>query len=153
STWCLSRVVAELVPATPIIRPPPSLPRRAYRMWHGASSPSPRLRGEGRGEGAWPQAEVEGPRPLTLARFARSTSPRKRGEVKAVPHGIALPRMQGRGREGAFEVAGTSPATTRKLVNFIRAGAPAQALRVSSFRLDARLPDDRPPFLRIGLHQ
>src|SRR5215470_6520705 len=91
-------------------------------MWHGASSPSPRLRGEGRGEGAWPQAETEGPRPLTLARgachragqrpdpLARSTSPRKRGEVKAVPHAIALSHA-GEGREGT--VTGTTPATTR----------------------------------------
>ena len=28
------------------------------RTWHGASSPSPRLRGEGRGEGASPQAQT-----------------------------------------------------------------------------------------------
>jgi len=33
---------------------------RAGRSWHGASAPSPRLRGEGRGEGLSPQAQTRG---------------------------------------------------------------------------------------------
>src|SRR5712671_3638955 len=53
------------------------------------ASPSPRLRGEGRGEGAFPQAQtcdsepVERPPHPEFARRAQiPTSPRKRGEVK-----------------------------------------------------------------------
>jgi hypothetical protein len=52
-----------------------------------ARAPSPRVRGEGRDEGASPLgAELQGSdsrqRPLTLVRFAHSTSPRTRGEVE-----------------------------------------------------------------------
>src|SRR5215831_5703952 len=102
-------------------------------MWHGASAPSPRLPsgrlrpsepaigpaeggtrwtgyGEGRGEGAFPQAQTRGdaPSPGICAKSAQiPTSPKpvedgrkrpddKRGEVKAVPNAIAL-RPCGRG--------------------------------------------------------
>jgi excinuclease ABC subunit A len=47
-----------------------------------ASSPSPRLRGEGRGEGAPPQAETRGEAP-SPGSTSDPTSPRKRGEVKS----------------------------------------------------------------------
>jgi protein ImuB len=42
-----------------------AVPAHAVRncKWHGASSPSPRLRGEGRGEGALPQAQTRGKAP------------------------------------------------------------------------------------------
>src|SRR5579884_3654779 len=55
------------------------------------SSPSPRLRGEGRGEGASPQAQTRGDAPSPASHDPpsqagedreRATSPRKRGEVK-----------------------------------------------------------------------
>jgi excinuclease ABC subunit A len=46
------------------------------------ASPSPRLRGEGRGEGALPQAETPGKAPSPGSQ-GDPTSPRKRGEVKA----------------------------------------------------------------------
>src|SRR6266851_6090276 len=66
------------------------------------ASPSPRLRGEGRGEGAFPQAQtcdsepVERPPHPEFARRAQiPTSPRKRGEVKAAPDAIALPQGGG----------------------------------------------------------
>src|SRR5713101_2220999 len=77
------------------------LPRKPQgnSIWHGASSPSPRLPsgrlrpsstgyGEGRGEGAFPHAQTRGeaPSPGMSAKDALiPTSPRKRGEVKAVP--------------------------------------------------------------------
>src|SRR5215813_15087536 len=90
-------------------------------MWHGASAPSPRLPsgrlrpsepaigpaeggtrwtgyGEGRGEGAFPQAQTRGdaPSPGISAKDALiPTSPRKRGEVKAVTYAIAM-HLQGR---------------------------------------------------------
>src|SRR5215831_17827610 len=53
----------------------------------GPLSPSPRLRGEGRDEGASPQAQTRGqvPSPGMSAKDALiPTSPRKRGEVKAL---------------------------------------------------------------------
>ena len=50
---------------------------------HGAT-PSPRLRGKGRDEGASPQAQTRGEAPSPAALRA-STSPRKRGEVGAAP--------------------------------------------------------------------
>src|SRR5882762_7611246 len=67
--------------------------RRAQRIWHGASAPSPRLPsgrlrpsstgyGEGRGEGAFPQAQTRGdaPSPRTSGqKTARSTSSPPRG--------------------------------------------------------------------------
>jgi XRE family aerobic/anaerobic benzoate catabolism transcriptional regulator len=45
-------------------------------------TPSPRLRGEGRDEGAFPLGSESRQRPLTLARSARSTSPRVAGRGK-----------------------------------------------------------------------
>src|SRR5215831_15751314 len=90
------RIFARWFPALP-----PPLCRQGDCMWHGAPSPSPRLRGEGRGEGASPQAQTRGdaPSPGMSAKDALiPTSPRKRGEVKAVPHAIAL-RQQGWGEE------------------------------------------------------
>ena len=48
------------------------------------ATPSPRVRGEGWGEGAFPPGSELRQRPLTLARFAHSTSPRARGEVNGV---------------------------------------------------------------------
>jgi hypothetical protein len=61
--------------------PPPE--GRAIAYEHSASSPSPRLRGEGRGEGGvsaiWSAQDVAmPPRP---ARLRAPTSPRERGEV------------------------------------------------------------------------
>src|SRR6516162_4777563 len=38
--------------------PEPLRSGQGDRRWHGASAPSPRLRGEGRGEGASPQAQT-----------------------------------------------------------------------------------------------
>ena len=72
-------------------------------LTNGASAPSPRLRGEGRGEGASPQAQTgqaqtrgDAPSPGICAKSAQiPTSPRKRGEVRAAPHAIAL-RVGGR---------------------------------------------------------
>src|SRR5215467_4126556 len=66
-------------------------------MWQGASAPSPRLPsgrlrpsstgyGEGRGEGASPQAQTRGEAPSPRIRATSAqipTSPRKRGEVRA----------------------------------------------------------------------
>jgi hypothetical protein len=72
--------------------------RQGKRPW--STAPSPRLRGEGRGEGAFPPGSDSRRAPLTLPRFARSTSPRKRGEVKAAPNAIALRKRGGR-REAA----------------------------------------------------
>jgi XRE family aerobic/anaerobic benzoate catabolism transcriptional regulator len=46
------------------------------------AAPSPRKRGEGRDEGALPIGSESRPRPLTLARSARSTSPRAAGRGK-----------------------------------------------------------------------
>jgi dihydroorotate dehydrogenase len=67
------------------------------RLPSGRSRPSSTGYGEGRGEGPLPQAQTRGEAPLTLARFARSTSPRTRGEVKnnrlrigAAQHGVLL---------------------------------------------------------------
>jgi len=44
-----------------------------------------RLRGEGRGEGAFPQARTRGEAPSPGSRKRDPTSPRKRGEVQARP--------------------------------------------------------------------
>jgi N-methylhydantoinase B len=41
----------------------PSSRTQGYRMWHGATPPSPRLRGVGRGEGPLPQARTRGEAP------------------------------------------------------------------------------------------
>ncbi|MGA7957003.1 MAG: shikimate kinase, partial [Xanthobacteraceae bacterium] len=48
-------------------------------------APSPRVRGEGRDEGASPPGSESRQRPLTLARSARSTSPRAAGRGKDEP--------------------------------------------------------------------
>ena len=61
-------------------------------MPHGASAPSPRKRGEGRGEGAFPQAQTRGDAPspgMCAKKAVIPTSPRKRGEVKIVPREFA----------------------------------------------------------------
>jgi XRE family aerobic/anaerobic benzoate catabolism transcriptional regulator len=57
---------------------------RVVSPWIGAdeSSPSPRARGEGRDEGALPPGSESRQRPPTLARSARSTSPRAAGRGK-----------------------------------------------------------------------
>jgi HlyD family secretion protein len=55
------------------------------------SAPSPRLRGEGRGEGALPQAQTRGEAPSPGAQGRADLSPHAgRGEGSAVPHAIAL---------------------------------------------------------------
>jgi hypothetical protein len=52
----------------------------------GWRAPSPRVRGEGRDEGALPLGSESRRGPLTLARYAHSTSPRAAGRGdKAIP--------------------------------------------------------------------
>ncbi len=52
-----------------------SSPLEANGIWHGASAPSPRLRGEGRGEGASPQAQTRGDAPSPGAQERADLSP------------------------------------------------------------------------------
>ena len=55
-------------------------------MWHSSSAPSPRLRGEGRGEGLAPQAQTRGEAPSPSAQERADLSPHTgRGEDRA-PH-------------------------------------------------------------------
>ncbi len=55
-----------LAPGEQLVARSPPLPLqkgRGFDLWQGASSPSPRLRGEGRGEGASPRAQTRGDAP------------------------------------------------------------------------------------------
>src|SRR5262249_52918386 len=90
----------------PAIYPPPYPPPQAHRIWHDASAPSPRLWGEGRGEGAFPQAQTHGDAPspgMSAKDPLILTSPRKRGVVRAVPNAIGRRLRGGEGREGEME--------------------------------------------------
>ena len=67
-------------------------------LWRGTSSPSPRLRGEGRGEGDSQSAQTRG-NARSPGSLRDPTSPRKRGEITparrsafSTPCAIALPR-------------------------------------------------------------
>jgi protein ImuB len=53
----------------------PHPPLQGHYVWHGASSPSPRLRGEGRGEGAFPHAQTRGKAPSPGAQERADLSP------------------------------------------------------------------------------
>src|SRR5216684_1730089 len=78
------------------------------RLPSGRLRPSSTGYGEGRGEGALPQAQTRGdaPSPGMSAKDALiPTSPRKRGEVKAVPDAIAL-RALGQFDEGSPHAPG-----------------------------------------------
>src|SRR5580704_19056388 len=88
----------------PVVQPSPHPPLngQGYRIWHGASAPSPRVRGEGRGRvgvrGLFRESElVEGP--------SSRPSPRTRGEgAKALrPYAIAL-HTRVKGAEEATEI-------------------------------------------------
>src|SRR6266478_5264205 len=78
-------------------------------MWYDAPSPSPRLRGEGRGEGALPQTPTrpkaqprgEAPSPGICAKSAqiRPLLPQA-GRGEGCGH-VRLPWLAGEGREGA----------------------------------------------------
>jgi hypothetical protein len=53
------------------LKEPVPVGQDSNEAWHGASSPSPRLRGEGRGEGAHPYAEPRGEASSADPTFAR----------------------------------------------------------------------------------
>jgi two-component system, NarL family, sensor histidine kinase UhpB len=89
----------------------PSLQGERNCLPQGASSPSPRLRGEGRGEGAYPQAQTRGNAPSPGARERADLSPPAgRGEgacleltVRDDGFGIAAGQAQGFGLRGMQE--------------------------------------------------
>jgi hypothetical protein len=58
------------------------VPTRYEHRAEPPAAPSPRLRGEGWGEGASPQAQTRGEAPSPGSRKRDLTSPRKRGEVE-----------------------------------------------------------------------
>jgi 4-diphosphocytidyl-2-C-methyl-D-erythritol kinase len=77
-----------LAPGDEFVAPSPSLPQegQSYRTWHGVTAPSPRLPsgrlrpsstgyGEGRGEGAFPQAQTRGEAPSPGAQERADLSP------------------------------------------------------------------------------
>jgi formate dehydrogenase subunit gamma len=91
------RVVGRLDQArldTVLAPPPPQA--QDNRISPGVSSPSPRLRGEGRGEGAAPPPVIG----ATCAKIP--TSPRKRGEVKGA-FAFSFPAMRVRLRSGRMK--------------------------------------------------
>src|SRR5580704_16385810 len=49
--------------------------RQGYCLWRGASAPSPRVRGEGRGEGASPPTQTRGEAPSPGAQERADLSP------------------------------------------------------------------------------
>src|SRR5712671_3683324 len=74
---------------------PPPFGGQGNRTWRGEAAPSPRLRGEGRGEGALrklkfaTQSLWKGPLTGICAKGAQiPTFPRKRGEVECGPAGF-----------------------------------------------------------------
>jgi acyl-CoA synthetase (NDP forming) len=95
------------------------------RMWRGASAPSPRLRGEGRGEGAAPQAQTRGEAPSPGAPERVDLTPHaERGEGQArhaIPRleqeGAASPATLARARALAAAAAGNGPVPLNEAVS------------------------------------
>ncbi|HVU41626.1 MAG TPA: glycosyltransferase family 87 protein [Xanthobacteraceae bacterium] len=74
----------------------------------GIASPSPRVRGEGRDEGASPPGSESRRGPLTLLRFAQSTSPRPAGRGDILLLALAYPAVLiniGHGQNGFLTAA------------------------------------------------
>ena len=77
-------------------------------MIFGIASPSPRVRGEGRDEGASPLGSESRRGPLTLLRFAQSTSPRPAGRGDILLLALAYPAVLiniGHGQNGFLTAA------------------------------------------------
>jgi len=77
-------------------------------MIFGIASPSPRVRGEGRDEGASPPGSESRRGPLTLLRFAQSTSPRPAGRGDILLLALAYPAVLiniGHGQNGFLTAA------------------------------------------------
>ena len=79
--------------------------RQSNRIWRGATAPSPRLRGEGRGEGASPQAQTRGeaPSPDLSPQAGRGEGAWLELTVRDDGFGIVAGQPQGFGLRGMQE--------------------------------------------------
>src|SRR5262249_41980228 len=90
-------------------------------MWRSDTAPSPRLRGEGRGEGASPQA-LSGK--FALAETPPLPASGERERRVAGPHAITLPPKDSmRGRQGGAGLQSTPRSSAITLPSFGKAPA------------------------------